>query len=40
MISQANGIARELIVEKEERQREAMRMMGMPGWINWLAYVS
>jgi len=34
----ANSIARELIIEKEERQREAMEMMGLPSWINWAAW--
>lgn len=34
----AQSVARELIVEKEDRLREAMRMMGMPSWINWTGW--
>jgi hypothetical protein len=32
------SITRALVNEKETRMREAMRMMGLPSWVNWLAW--
>ena len=32
------SIVRALVIEKETRIKEAMRMMGLPSWINWLAW--
>lgn len=34
----AMSITRSLINEKETRMREAMRMMGLSSWVNWLAW--
>lgn len=31
-------MTRALVAEKETRLREAMRMMGLPTWVNWLAW--
>lgn len=32
------SITRQLIHEKETRMKEAMRMMGLPNWVNWTAW--
>lgn len=32
------SMSRALVAEKESRLREAMRMMGLPSWVNWLAW--
>eukprot|EP00038_Savillea_parva_P020504 m.31532 g.31532 ORF g.31532 m.31532 type:complete len:1880 (-) comp4810_c0_seq1:140-5779(-) len=32
------SMTRQLVAEKESRMREAMRMMGLPTWVNWLSW--
>ena len=32
------SITRRLVNEKETRMKEAMRMMGLPNWINWTSH--
>ena len=36
----AGTITREIVMEKETRIRESMKMMGLLNWVNWLAWLT